>query len=136
MGKEALMRQVAFLSLCLLGFLCAQSCSQEEQSPAPANNPRIRVLILENATVADLSSDTPVQIWQDPSSGPRVVRLTSSARLVRSGAGWALNSVPLGSGTLTIEATGDSMRVNGVAYRGFFRFFPLGAGNFQAVNDV
>jgi stage II sporulation protein D len=130
------MRRVALLSLAVLGFLCAQSCSEENQNPPSLNNPRIRVLVLENAAVASLSSNSPVQIWEDASSSARVMRLTGTARLSRSGAGWQLNSVPMGGGVLTIQAAGDGLRVNGVAYHGFFRFLPVGAGSFSAVNDV
>ena len=130
------MRQTLALSLCVVAFLFAQSCTEQTEPAPPPNNPRIRVLILENAPVAEVSADSPVQVWLDSASAARVVRLGNSAHLSRPGGVWQLNSTTLGSGILSIQPIGDSIRINGVAYHGFFRFLPIGVSNFNAVNDV
>jgi stage II sporulation protein D len=65
-----------------------------------------------------------------------LIRLGSGVQLTLSTNNWTLGSIPLGSGVLTIQATGGELSVNGTSYRGFFRFIPLSAGTFQAVNDL
>ncbi len=51
--------------------------------------------------------------------------------------GWLVGSVPVGGGELLIQPRDEgSVSINGQAYRGRYRFVPVGGGRFDVVNDV
>jgi stage II sporulation protein D len=131
------LRQSLILCLCTLALLLPWGCSEQTPSASiPANNPRIRVLLLDDATAADIGSDATAQISLDASPTPRLLRLGPAAMLTLSGNIWRIGSTPLGSGILTIQSPDGVLLLNRSAYRGFFRFIPAGPGTFDVVNDL
>jgi len=131
---------VRYLALGFLVFLLAwpQACSQNVGPPATAAaGPRIRVRLLESVPAVRLACPQSPSVWLD--SAPAGVRWPANAEVQISLASgqWNLGGVKLSSGVLTIRtASQQPMRINRVAYRGFFRLVPVGDDKFDAVNDV
>jgi stage II sporulation protein D (peptidoglycan lytic transglycosylase) len=122
----------------VLLLLPPQGCSQVEPSRAAGpTSQRIRVRLIESASSVQVGAGGTVQLRLDSSTTPRLVRIPAGATLNLSGNVWQLGGVALGQGILTMQVdTGDLLRVNKIAYRGIFRFFPVGADRFDAVNDL
>ncbi|MGD1277565.1 MAG: SpoIID/LytB domain-containing protein [Tepidisphaeraceae bacterium] len=129
-----------YLALGILVFLLAwpPACTQDVGPRATsAAGPRIRVRLLESVPAVRLASPQSPSVWLD--SAPVAVRLAanSGVQISLASGQWILGGVKLSSGVLTIRtASPGPMRINGVAYRGFFCFVPVSGDKFDAVNDV
>jgi stage II sporulation protein D len=115
-------------------------CSQNipSGSNASALAPHVRVRILENrdrvsiqATHAPLvraGADQPIAL-NLPAGQPVGLSLTSG--------GWQIGNQTLGTGELVVEpAVAGSVSVDGMPFRGRYRFVPVAPGRFDVVNDV
>jgi stage II sporulation protein D len=137
---DAMLRNVRWigllLALALLPLGCVHEGDQNSNGP-PA--PRIRVRLLEDADRVALHSIMAAHASLDNQNGERFLSFPKNADLfltLQQGA-WHVGNATLGSGTLTIRpGSYDDIRVNGLPYRGVFRFIPLGAGRFDVVNDL
>jgi stage II sporulation protein D len=122
----------------LLLLIPPQGCSQvEPQRPPSATSQRIRVRLVESAASIQLGASGTVQMRLDSSTSPHLFRIPTDTAIRLSNNVWEVGDTPIGQGVLTIQVSpGDLLRVNHVAYRGYFRCFPVGADRFDAVNDL
>ena len=127
---------------------CTSGCSSAVNAPAASPNaPRIRVRLataVDKVTLAcgvpplyQLSSQPTAQSLNCPNNAVFALTLTPQ--------GWRAGAANLGgvngegtpTATLHLQPDYDgSVSVNGVAYRGRFRFVPVGGNKFDVVNDV
>ena len=131
----------AILLLVLLALLLPQGCSSNDQAPGgSANAPIIRVRLEANADQVTLACGVPptYQAGDQPAAiltSPRNAVFTLSL----SQQGWVAGNALLGGPDteLLIRPQHDgSVSVNGVPYRGRFRFRATGPGRFDVINDV
>lgn len=113
---------------------------REEAAPLPAapGTPLVRVLIIENKPQVSLSASASPSI-RAGSASPHRLDFDSggSAPLTLSPSGWRLGGLSFPRGELTlVPAAQGSVRIDGEAYRGQFRFVPAGPDRFDVVNDL
>jgi stage II sporulation protein D len=130
----------SLLLLLLALLLSPLGCSQDMQSGSSVNSlsPHVRVRILENQNnVSILATRAPVvQSGADPAISLNLPP-GQGVNLSLTAGGWQIGNQTLGTGELVIEPTRvGSVRVDGMPYRGKYRFVPVGPGRFDVVNDV
>lgn len=121
--------------LMLLPFGCGEG---PEPSHIPPGTPVVRVLIVENRTLAQLSAtespavhlgNGPAQRMNFPSGNEVPVALTP--------AGWTIGNLTLPRTDLTIEPAVDgSVRINDQPYHGRFRLVAVSNDRFDIINEV
>lgn len=139
MGRTLSNARAAAWVVLLLSLLWPGGCAQRGRIKPAAGAPVVRVRLLQDqhlvtltasrAPSASVGAARPVTL-NLPRDEAVPVRLTSQ--------GWRVGDETfLSPGELTIHPDGDgSLSVNGVAYRGRYRFVPTPQGSFDVVNDV
>jgi stage II sporulation protein D len=131
------------LTLLFIALLFPLGCSSSIHSNSPsADAPRIRVRLLASADTVTLACGVP-PLYQ-LSSQPLSQRLNSPNNaifnLTLTPQGWMAGNANLG-GTLgtTLHFQPDhdgTVSINGTAYRGKFRFIPVGGNKFDVINEL
>jgi stage II sporulation protein D len=141
-GMDAMVRHVRWIALLLLIVLgmFPAGCQQEAQSNSSASpSPRIRVRLFEDTGRVSIHAFQTAHATLEGQNGERLLAFPKNGDLtlcLTDGA-WHLASATIGQGILTIRpAASDALRVNGGAYRGYFKFVPVGDGKFDVINDV
>ncbi|HZL35020.1 MAG TPA: SpoIID/LytB domain-containing protein [Tepidisphaeraceae bacterium] len=126
-------RLAILLSLLPLG--CNHAQSIPESAPGA---PMVRVLVLENRPRVNLTaSEAPSVHVGTGAAQPLDISPGAAIPVSLTALGWKLGAARLGFGQLTVEPASDgTVRVDGHAYRGRYRFIPRGGGTFDVVNDV
>jgi stage II sporulation protein D len=126
----------------LFAILFPLGCSSTVRDGSAANAPRIRVKLHSAVTEVTLACGVPplyqlsTQQVAQPLNSPAnaVITLTLTPN------GWMAGNANLGGNagtTLHMAPTKEgTVSVNNVAYRGRFRFIPVGGGKFDVVNDL
>jgi stage II sporulation protein D len=117
-------------------------CTSAVRSDPAANTPHIRVKLISAASEVTLACGVPplyqlsTQNVAQPLNSPANAVFTLSL----SPAGWIAGNANLGGNygtTLHIAPTKEgTVSVNNIAYRGRFRFIPVGGGKFDVINDL
>lgn len=133
------MRRIKYaISLALL--LVPWGCVHDTQTrQANASLPHIRVRLLENVEQVSVRAGDNPRVSVDSQPGGRVLQfpLGAPVGLSLSADGWRIGRLALGSGVMTMQAASDrGISINGIEYRGDFRFVPVGDGRFDVVNDL
>lgn len=99
----------------------------------------VRVKIMPDLTQATISASEPPMVRLSSEPAPRKLNLTGGDVTLTSAktGGWSLGTATLGPGELILQPAADgTVSINGKAYRGRYRFVPLGDGRFDVINDV
>jgi stage II sporulation protein D len=134
-----MMRYLATLGLVLFLAALPVGCSQEAETiPVPPNAPRVRVLLLQDANVADLAADEPqVTLDSAPTVNALIFPRSLTVSVSLAADGWHIGRRMIRTGVLTLQPTNSiPIQVNGVSYRGSIRLLPSGAGRFDVINDL
>jgi stage II sporulation protein D len=132
--------------LLLIGFSSGCNSTPLRQADFSGRTPIVRVLILPNRSTVSITADVPptAKLMGDPDTRRVDLAPGASVPLTLTSRGWQLGSAMIARPTeLTLMPTVEgSVRVDGYAYRGRFRFVPrrtTGASatfTFDVVNDV
>ena len=144
-GRRSIDAIVGALLLLVLGFF--SGCNSTPLRPADfsGRTPVVRVLLLSNRSRVTLTADVPpiAKLMGDPDTHRVDLSPGTPVTLTLTPRGWQLGAATIRqTGELTIlPAVEGSVRVEGHAYRGRFRFVPraspaLGTLTFDVINDV
>ena len=103
------------------------------------NAPMVRVRILENQEQVLVAASAAPVMTSTGDNTPRQLNLPggNGVPVTLSPGGWHVGNVTIASGSLTIQPPSvGSVRVNGQAYRGRYRFVPVTGNRFDVINDV
>src|SRR5688500_8232647 len=124
-------------------FICSPVGCSSSSHPTPTSSgrePIVRVRIMPNLAQATISASEAPLVRLATEREPRKLNLTGgdvTLALIKGGGGWQLGTASLGPGELIIQPAADgTVSVNGKAYRGRYRFVPVGNGQFDVINDV
>src|SRR5688572_1606695 len=124
-------------------FACSPVGCSSSSHPTPTSTgrePIVRVRIMPGLTQATISASEAPLVRLATEREPRKLNLTGgdvTLALIKGGGGWQLGTASLGPGELIIQPAADgTVSVNGKAYRGRYRFVPVGNGQFDVINDV
>jgi stage II sporulation protein D len=131
----------------LLAVALTSGCNTSPLRPADfsGRTPVVRVLLLSNRSHVTVTADLPpiAKLMGDPDTHRVDLSPGTPVTLTLTAQGWQLGAATIKrAGELTIlPAVEGSVRVDGHAYRGRFRFVPraspaLGTPTFDVVNDV
>jgi stage II sporulation protein D len=126
-------------ALLLLPLGCSSSVNPSSQSAAA---PKIRVRLLSGVETVTLACGVPplYQLSNQPAARQLNSPKNAVFTLTLTPQGWQAGNANLGGApgaTLHLQPDHDgSVSVNGVAYRGKFRFVPAGGAKFDVVNDL
>jgi stage II sporulation protein D len=100
--------------------------------------PILRILILQSQTSIKLTASANPTVRLKGFTAYRPVEIGSTpVSLTCTASGWQMGSASLGIGELSMHPASDgSVSIDGHAYRGYFRFIPRSAGEFDVVNDL
>jgi len=141
-GRRATLVAVAIVLIAVPPLSCTRSRPRQPIDPPP-NTPLVRVRLhaqQEKATLRVTALPT-VKAESEMTALRLNMPFDSDATVVLTSEGWQISGVRVpGKGELTIWPSEEaSVSVNGRAYRGKFRFVPVGGGTtttFDVVNDV
>jgi stage II sporulation protein D len=130
--------------LLLLSLLYPLGCTSGVKNPAETSNaPTIRVRLIAGVDQVTLACGVPplYQLSDQPAAQPLNTPKNSVFKLSLTANGWQAGDSPLGGGaagtTLYLQPDREgSVSINGTAYRGKFRFVPIGGNRFDVCNDV
>src|SRR3954447_1967473 len=131
------------LILLLLTLVAPGGCTSSVNNTGPAADaPRIRVRLLAGADNITLSCGVPplYQLSNQTVSQPLNCPKNAIFTLTLTPQGWMAGKANLGGTlgtTLHLQPDHDgTVSVNGVAYRGKFRFIPVGGTKFDVINAL
>lgn len=110
-----------------------------EQMPALGKSPIVRVRLLAGQTQVALSATAPPVVKSSGQRDPQRLELARNqqALVTLSQGGWRIGNAAFPPGELSLQpAAVGSVRINGQAYRGSFRFVPVASDRFDVVNDL
>lgn len=153
MGPDRRSRQGPVTTLLLCAALiyplgCTSGCTSSVNSTAVSPDaPRIRVRLLsgvDHVTLAcgvpplyQLSSQPAAQALNCPNNAVFTLNLTASGWQAGNAILGGVNDGGIPTATLHVQPDHDgSVSVDGIAYRGRFRFIPIGNNKFDVINDV
>jgi stage II sporulation protein D len=135
-------RQRLALTLFLL-LLFPLGCSTAVDSPLKFGDaPRIRVRLIASAEKITLSCGVPPLYQLSTQTSSQLLNSPNNAvfNLSLTPQGWMAGNANLGGNlgtTLHLQPDHDgSVSINGVAYRGKFRFIPVGQNRFDVINEL
>jgi peptidoglycan hydrolase-like amidase len=126
----------------LFAILLPLGCTSTVRNDVGANAPRIRVKLLSSVTEVTLSCGVPplYQLSTQTVAQPLNSPANAVISLTLTQSGWMANNANLGGSfgtTLHVAPSKEgTVSVNNVAYRGRFRFIPVGGGKFDVINDL
>lgn len=130
----------SFLILALFATLLLTGCAQDASTAsAPSGIPFVRVRLMEHQSRVNLASTVSPWMQIGEETQLRELRLPRGIQvpLTLTAAGWQIGATPLGSGMLVLKpGSVGTCSLNGVAYRGAYRFVPVSPTEFDVVNDV
>src|ERR1043166_7713493 len=131
----------AALVVAIAGALWPLACSQHHKIAPPVSRaPVVRVRLLSQQNQITLRATMPPMIKSasEPAALKVDVAPNSDVTLELIDNQWRIGNVAIpGEGELTLWPGEDgSVSVNGKAYRGRYRFVPVGMNSFDVVNDV
>jgi stage II sporulation protein D len=127
---------------------CTSGCSTAVNTPAASPNaPRIRVRLMTGAETVTLACGVPplYQLSSQPMAQSLDCPINAVFTLSLTPQGWQAGAATLGgangggipTATLHLQPERDgTVSIDGIAYRGRFRFIPVGGNRFDVVNDV
>lgn len=130
---------LAFLMLTLVALVVPMGCSPRSTPVADSESPMVRVRLLSNVDRVNLSCADAPTIAVDGGKSKRKLGVSSgqTVTLTLGESGWLINGIDAGAGVMEMtQASDGSVAINGLPYRGTFRFVPVAAGRFDVVNDV
>ena len=146
MGRGRIGRWAALVAAVAIVLLIAipLSCTRQHPPPPPATNApivRVRLLAAQDRATLRVSAIPTIKTASEMTALRLNMAFGTDATVVLRPDGWEISGVAVpGRGELTIWPSEDaSVSVNGKAYRGKFRFVPVGGANttvFDIVNDV
>jgi stage II sporulation protein D len=128
--------------------LWPMGCTHKDRARSLEGVPVIRVRLLQDQHLVTLTATRPPTAFPNSLYARQLALSKNAAVPVRlTAAGWQVGGETvggevasgLGIGELTLQPDGDgTLSVNGIAYRGRYRFVPVagGDGRFDVVNDV
>jgi stage II sporulation protein D len=128
-----------FLWLCVGLCLFPQGCARDQAATdlETGGAPFVRVRLLQAQDRVMVSATHPANIHTVSEPVKAYAIPSTPVPVTLTARGWKIGSVTLGPGELTLQPTADgSVRVNGQAYRGRYRFVPVSSDRFDVVNDV
>ena len=128
-----------WLLMLLLAVLVPSGCSTT-QNPSTGQAPLIRVKLLTSVDSAMLTTNAPPIVRAASDAAAHTMEFPAGQRvqiILGPDGMWRIGMVPAGSGELWVQpAAGDSLILNGQAYRGVYRLVPVAPGRFDVINDV
>jgi len=131
-----LLNHAAILLLLILPLACSHDTASK---PLASGSPRIRVRLLENVQQVSVTAADNPRVFLDSQPAGRALQFPSafSVPLWLSADGWHIGRLGLGSGAMTLQSNSDrGIAINGVEYRGDFRFVPVAQGRFDVIDDL
>src|SRR5688572_4347386 len=125
-------------------FICSPVACRSSSHPTPTQTgrePIVRVRIMPALTQATISASEAPLVRLASEREPHKLNLTGGdvtlALAKPPASGWTLGTASLGPGELILQPAADgTVSINGKAYRGRYRFVPMGNGQFDVINDV
>lgn len=130
---------LALLMIAMVFLIAPLGCSPRNNTTADLEAPMVRVRLLNNVDRVNLSCADAPTIAVDGGRSKRKLGVGTGQTVVLTlgESGWLINGVDAGAGVMEMTQTSDgSVAINGLPYRGTFRFVPVTAGRFDVVNDL
>ena len=139
MGLRRIARSTSVVTL--LALLWPLGCGRKDRARPMEGGPIVRVRLLQDQRQVTLTATRSPTLFPNSPRAQKLDLPTAAAIPVRmTETGWRVGNEAIdNAGELTLQGDGDgSLAVNGVAYRGRYRFVPVASGNgqFDVVNDV
>jgi stage II sporulation protein D len=132
------MLRAKFLGLFLLLVIVPLGCTPTSVV-SREGVPSVRVQILNNQQQVTLTASTAPTVSEAGQRVPRALGIAPGQQVPITLApdGWRIGGTRFGSGELTVmpQVVG-SVAINGLAYRGNYRFVPTSGDRFDVINDV
>ena len=130
--------RIGWLTACLV--VWPTGCTQDRvHNPISGGAPAVRVLVFENQEQVSISASAPptVRVGGQPSGSRLNLPGPSAVPIVLTGSGWQIGGAGIGRGEMLVDPSSDgTVRIDGRAYHGRYRFVPTAPTRFDVVNEL